>query len=247
MQTPSAQELLDTWEEGESLTPSQQGLLLLALAYPEYARAEIAEWNIGRRDAQLLTLREALFGSQVVGLASCPVCAEQLELAFCMDDIRVKPAWEEESGEQEFALHSTGCDVRFRLPNSADVAALSQTDATVDAQRRLLERCLLEVRREGEVQPPEQMPPAVAEAVIEKMAEADPQADVRLLLTCPTCGQAWQATFEIASFLWSELSAWANRTLRDVHELASAYGWREADVLAMSPRRRQFYLELTGR
>jgi hypothetical protein len=32
--------------------------------------------------------------------------------------------------------------------------------------------------------------------------------------------------------------------LYDVHALASAYGWREADVLAMSPMRRQVYLEL---
>jgi hypothetical protein len=32
--------------------------------------------------------------------------------------------------------------------------------------------------------------------------------------------------------------------LRDVHELASAYGWRESEILALSPQRRQAYLEL---
>ncbi len=31
-----------------------------------------------------------------------------------------------------------------------------------------------------------------------------------------------------------------------VHALARAYGWREADVLAMSEARRHFYLELVG-
>ena len=79
------------------------------------------------------------------------------------------------------------------------------------------------------------------------MAEADPQADVQLALVCPACGHTWQATFEIVSFLWAELSAWAERTLADVHALASTYGWREADILAMSARRRQRYLELAGR
>ena len=34
------------------------------------------------------------------------------------------------------------------------------------------------------------------------------------------------------------------RFLRDVHTLASTYGWREADILALSPWRRQYYLAL---
>ena len=41
------------------------------------------------------------------------------------------------------------------------------------------------------------------------------------------------------------MHAWARRTLRDVHVLARAYGWREADVLALSPTRRQIYVELS--
>ena len=36
-------------------------------------------------------------------------------------------------------------------------------------------------------------------------------------------------------------------TLRDVHGLAAAYGWREEDVLRLSPTRRQIYLELARR
>jgi hypothetical protein len=76
------------------------------------------------------------------------------------------------------------------------------------------------------------------------MAEADALGDVQLALTCPQCGHEWQAPFDIASFLWTEINAWAHRTLQDVHELARAYGWREADILALSPWRRQVYLEM---
>ncbi len=50
---------------------------------------------------------------------------------------------------------------------------------------------------------------------------------------------------DIASFLWKALHAWAKLMLGDVHELARAYGWTEADILALpSPTRRQIYLEL---
>ena len=38
----------------------------------------------------------------------------------------------------------------------------------------------------------------------------------------------------------------ALRLLGHVHALARAYGWREADILAMSPARRQVYLDLAG-
>jgi hypothetical protein len=53
--------------------------------------------------------------------------------------------------------------------------------------------------------------------------------------------------FDIASFLWRETHGWAQGTLRDVHGLAAAYGWREEDVLRLSPTRRQIYLELARR
>jgi hypothetical protein len=49
--------------------------------------------------------------------------------------------------------------------------------------------------------------------------------------------------FDIVSFLWTEIAAEAKRLLREVHILASAYGWREADIFSLSPLRRQFYLE----
>ncbi len=60
-------------------------------------------------------------------------------------------------------------------------------------------------------------------------------------------GFVFSVAFDIVSFLWNELNAWAIRTLREVHILASAYGWSETDILAMSPWRRQFYLEVLER
>ncbi len=90
------------------------------------------------------------------------------------------------------------------------------------------------------------LPAEVAEAVAQRMAEADPQADPQLAMHCPSCGHAWSAGLDIAAYLWAEVDAWARRTLREVHALASAYGWSEGEILALSAARRQAYLDLIG-
>jgi len=87
----------------------------------------------------------------------------------------------------------------------------------------------------------------VAAAIIDSMLHADPQAEVHLALSCPACAHQWQSLFDIVSFFWGELEAWARRLLYDVHTLASAYGWCEADILAMSAWRREQYLNMANR
>jgi hypothetical protein len=42
--------------------------------------------------------------------------------------------------------------------------------------------------------------------------------------------------------LLDSLSHWAERCLDQVHTLARAYGWSEAQILALSPVRRACYL-----
>jgi hypothetical protein len=90
------------------------------------------------------------------------------------------------------------------------------------------------------------LPADVIEAITTHMAETDPQADVQFDLTCPACGHRWLAAFDVMAFLWNEIDTWARRVLRDVHVLASAYGWSEADILSMGAMRRQAYLDLIG-
>ncbi|MGW6805848.1 hypothetical protein ACWGCF_46290, partial [Streptomyces sp. NPDC055039] len=88
------------------------------------------------------------------------------------------------------------------------------------------------------------LPADVQRRLAEKAAEADPAADVTLNVNCPECGGATPAALDITSYLWTELDAWARDLLLDVHLLASAYGWSEPEILALSPLRRRYYLEL---
>jgi hypothetical protein len=49
---------------------------------------------------------------------------------------------------------------------------------------------------------------------------------------------------DTAALLWDEITARAGALLHEVHRLASAYGWSEAQILALSPARRARYLAL---
>lgn len=236
-------ELLSVWERGLGLPAVQQALHLLAAASPETPQDEWALLSIGRRDASLLALRERTFGSRIVSLASCPACDEQAEIAFEVSQVLAESP---STSPTKLTLHASDCDVQFRLPNSLDVAAIANAESVEAGRATLLARCLLSAECCGEKVVAAQLPAEIAEEVAARMSAADPQADVRLVCNCPACGHSWQAVFDVASFFWTEISVWANRTLREIHLLASAYGWREADILALSPTRRHLYLELAG-
>jgi len=239
----SASGLLRLWERSGTQPRVQQALMLLAAACPDAPTDDLARMSVGRRDGLLLELREHLFGSRLESLASCPACGERLQLAFNVSDVCVKTG---ESLAEPQRIQVDDYEVGFRLPDSNDQAAMAMSGNIEEGRRLLLSRCLLEVKRYGEAQPIDLVPESVLLAVSKQMAEADPQADVQLDLSCPACGHVWSSAFDIVSYLWQEIDSWARRTLRDIHNLAAAYGWREVDILNMSARRRQCYLEMIG-
>ncbi len=243
MRALSAWELLHVWEMGQAQAPAQRALGLLASACPELSPEAVGELSIGQRDTRLLMLREWAFGPRLESLTTCPGCGARLELSFNVDDIRVPS---EDTPTEPFSLSIADYQVEFRVPNSLDLVAVDGEENEDAVRQELLERCLLEIRQNGDEKPLDQLPAGVVDAVVERMARGDPQADVQLDLSCPECSHQWQATFDIMSFFWTEISAWASRILREVHTLASAYGWREADILALSPWRRQVYMEIVG-
>lgn len=114
----------------------------------------------------------------------------------------------------------------LRLPTTEDLIAIEDAADLATAREMLLARC------------------GADEDLVARMAEADPQADVQIDAECPACAHRWREPFDIVSFLWTEVSTLARRLLVDVHDLATAYGWSERDILALSPARRNAYLEM---
>jgi hypothetical protein len=83
----------------------------------------------------------------------------------------------------------------------------------------------------------------IAESLARQLGELDPLAHIELVMRCPECAHDWSEPLYFIDVLWTEIGALASRLIQEVAHLAHAFGWREADILAMSPRRRQRYLE----
>jgi hypothetical protein len=218
VRAPGAAELLEAWGQSSALGPVGREDALLRLVVPE----EDAEaLPAGERAARLLELRELLFGRELEGTAACPECGEAVE--YSLDGAQLPLA--EKQPELEHAL---------RAPTGADLALAALAPDVEAARALLVERCI----------GPGLSPEAVADAV-ERLAAADPLGDAELALACPECRFEWSVRLDIGAWLWSELESWSRRTVLDVHALASAYGWTEAEVLALGLRR-ELYLELVS-
>lgn len=240
MRPLTAAHLLDTWEGAAGRSPVERALALLAVACPDEPTERLASLPIGERDALLLDLRETIFGVELTSVANCPACGERLEFNFETSDIRQLSS--PHPGGAGLELESDGARVSFRLPNSSDLLAARRGGG--DARQALVERCVLQaVGPAGELAPG-QLAPALLDALAQAMAAADPLADIRLATSCHACGHAWNVPFDVAAYLWTEIETWAYRTLQEVHRLALAYGWSQADILQMSAWRRQYYLAL---
>jgi len=241
MRPLTASDILKVWEQGEGQAAVDRALTMLAVACPELRDDELAALSIGRRDARLFELRQLTFGPRLDGFAACPQCDERLE--FMLDTAAIRGRQSQSSGNDEFEVEMNGGALRFRLPNSGDLAVVATCDDVGAARRLLAERCVLQSRNGDEIA---ELSDESLTRLAERIGQCAPEADVMLDFACPSCGHRWQGMLDIAAFFWAEIAAGARRLLREVHLLASAYGWREAEILAMSARRRQAYLEMVG-
>jgi hypothetical protein len=231
--------LLAVWEAGLAAGALDRALLLHSAARPSTGAEALLAVPVGERDADLFALRGALFGDRMDVRVTCEQCGEEMEFAFAARDaIGAGPP-----ARGPLEVEAQGWTVRFRLPTPGDVAAAARAGPD-KARTALLERCVLHAEHEGSPSPAVELPPSVQTRIARAAAEADPCADVRFAVHCPDCGHRARAELDIAAHLWDELDSWARSTLLDVHLLAAAYGWTEPEILALSPLRRRYYLEL---
>jgi hypothetical protein len=239
----SAARLLSAWEQVPAPDGFVRAFALLRLAMPEASDEELGRLTSGQRDAALFSLRKRAFGQRLELLMSCPSCGERLELAIQVSELESAVAAPESS---ELCVDAHGYTVRCRLPTQDDLGTVAADGPSFSSRARLLERCLLSAEHSGERVPIDTLPENVVRAIDEAMRVADPAAHFEIGVSCAACSHDWLAPFDIAALLWSEVDAWAERVLHEVHCLARAYGWREADILALSAKRRFHYLKLAA-
>lgn len=233
----SDSDLLALWEGGRREGPVRRAFSLLRAARPEQTADALAALPVGARDAALLDLHAEAFGGRIERVVDCPTCGEQVELACTAADLRLP----EPTAPGGRVVHD-GWEVEFRLPDTRDLLAIADAPDVASGRARLLGRCVTRVTRDGV--PAAELPEAVAGAVAEAMAAADPGAEVLLRLACPACEATWDQLLDVVPVLWHAVARRARDLLWEVHTLASTYHWPEGAILAMSRERRATYLDL---
>ena len=241
MGTLSNSELIAVWERGVNEHPVDRALTLLGAYCPE-SREKLAQLKIGARDVRLLEMYQHLFGPELPAFAHCPGCGALLEYVLSAHELLNSAAMTPDPAA--LAFQSDGVLMRLRLPDSLDLRAIASCHDHESALRLLGERCVVEAIVDGTPVMAADLSPQVIETVSTALQAADPRAEMLVNLSCAACSHAWQVTLDIERFLWTKVCATAKRLLRDVHTLASAYGWREPDILSLSSTRRQIYVEM---
>jgi hypothetical protein len=221
----SAAALLAAWEQARAVPSRHRAAVLVrAIGFP-------AQSSIGARDAALLSAYAENFGSRLDGLASCPSCRSDVELSVPTAELAAGVG--EPAPVEPFAWD--GATVHWRLPDDEDLAAVRDFDDAEEAAQALAARCIVSGAAVSD---------GLRQHLAERIAAADPYADITFELACPECGHVWESSLDLAEFVWVRLRAGATALLHEVHELASAYGWTESEILALPQARRDAYRDL---
>jgi hypothetical protein len=241
-------------QESDDLVPAARITRILSAAtraigdVTPVSEAMIRDLSVADRERLLLALHIATFGRRQEMVVQCAACDAQIEVP-----LDVKALVEAGRGEHEGA--SAGLDVaietplgpifvRCRPPSGADQeAAVAQRDSGA-ASDTLLLRCIEAVTDSaGARLEPADMVDLLREPVEALLQASDPLTELRLTIGCPDCGHENLSELDAFQFL-KAASICRGSIFAEVHRLARAYHWSEADILAMPLARRRLYLAL---
>jgi hypothetical protein len=172
----------------------------------------------------------------------CPGCGEASEVELPLDALAALG----EAAEREPLLEvevevGEGRTIRVRRPTGEDQRRWrGRAYATPREAERQLLASLLEPL-DGAVPIPDD---AMVEAAAAAMEALDPLPALRLATPCPACGGESEHPVDLESVLVARLERRQRGLLREVHRLASRYGWTEREVMSLSAHRRRAYLEM---
>jgi hypothetical protein len=230
--------LLDAWERGAGSDELGRGPALLAAAAPAKARGEFAERDLPRLARDLFRLRRISFGDVLAAVVPCSACGVQVEFTVSIPPLLERLDDLDAGDAVEWTAGPARC--RLRAATIADLRQAAAEPSADEARRRLIGRCFAAEGVDGVALDALRSDPDVLDR-FERLHEG---AEITCEVRCPGCGAAGAVDLDIARILWEEVRHAALRLLRDVHDLARAYGWPETAILTMSAERRRAYLEM---
>lgn len=198
---------------------------------------ELASLCVADRQLLMLRLGQRLDGDRVWLTGCCEACRSPFDFSLERSAVPITPAG---AGYPLASATLRGQRVTLRVPTGADQEQLAELDDRA-ALETLLKRCLVAIdgRPPGTCFAADLAPEELAllEQAVEGVA---PGLATRLLVACPECGAKQTLRFDPYDFRSLSVEA----LLREVHLLASAYHWSEAEILALPTERRRHYLRL---
>jgi hypothetical protein len=221
------------------------------------------------RDYLMLKLREMTFGARVDAVLGCRACGRRMDVTFSLEDVGV----ESRPLPQRFfsaELSPSGVfrdgegvehrEVEFRLPTGADQeAAAVAFDEDERAALELLFARLVrpaagvvgqetgevrETAREAGEAFAARLPEAARSEIELCMRRLAPSVEVDLDGACPECGEPFETSFDLTTFFAAEMQNNLRGLERAVHLLAFHYHWSEGEILSLTRRKRQRYVEM---
>lgn len=165
--------------------------------------------------------------------ASCTSCGEAYDLSLSLANLPRAPKTDAfPVVEVETSLGSR----RFEVPNGRVERALAACEPD-DALRVLAHETSLDGAVVAEFSH------ADLEAIEAALDAASPDIADEIVTICPTCEAETTTRFDPLEFAFPK----PGRLFQDIHVLAQAYGWREAEILDLPSDRRRLYADLIRR
>ena len=230
-------------EESVASTDSEAAIALLdrlLLAQPGAAVApgHACELTIADRDQLLADAQLAELGGRIDSTVQCGTCGKPFDIDFDLAALITSLRPDQPAGaaaRESGGVYRLGDGRRFRLPRGEDERAVAGLPLA-DAERALLQRCLVEGELGGD-----------ASAVSEAMRAVGPLLDVEVGATCAECGHEQSVRFDLQHYLLSEILDQRTQRTREVHQIASVYRWSLAEILSLPRARRKLHVSLIER
>ena len=236
-----ASAILGLWEEIRGLDAIRRAVAISTNADPNVGEGVALQMPVGERNARLLELRTSWTEDDIEATAECPQCGTVLEFNVNPSQlIAANPSREVQP------LHVCDRIIHWRPVSSGDLLRAASEPDDEEAERALIRSCVKEVFEHGRDVSTHDATDRDREALSVAIEKADPLCDLLYELECVECRKPVAASLQIPDVVWGELEDAARQLVSEVDALATAYGWSEADCLALSPSRRATYLETVG-
>jgi hypothetical protein len=194
-------------------------------------QAELLAWPVSRRLQGLLAVTIATRGGHWALTATCTDrdCGAPMDLPLDLEAFRR----DADPAHAACALPD-GHSLNLAVPTGDDQIAWL---AAGDAEPRAIVGRLVPLPPGVDDVPQDWLAPI--EAALEA---ADPLTTLEIETACPECGAALSIPLDLEAGFLALLAAELPRLIDDIHALATAYHWSEAEIIAIPPARRRQYL-----